>query len=178
MVHEKVAARQQRRVRDVLDAPPVDLDEPRHAALVEHDVEPEHVERAPRVVAAQARARARLARAALGRLKRDRADVGRLRGEAEAMKAEKLMLLTNVQGVKDKTGNVLTGLTVPQVQGLIADGTIYGGMLPKIRCALDAVQGGVGSAIIVDGRVPNAVLLELFTDTGVGTLITNQVREA
>lgn len=93
---------------------------------------------------------------------------------AEALKAEKLMLLTNIAGLMDKQGNVLTGLSTAQVDELIADGTIYGGMLPKIRCALDAVQGGVGSAIIVDGRVPNAVLLEVFTDTGVGTLITNQ----
>ena len=93
---------------------------------------------------------------------------------AEALKAEKLMLLTNIAGLMDKSGKVLTGLTTAQVDALIADGTIYGGMLPKIRCALDAVQGGVSSAIIVDGRVPNAVLLEIFTDTGVGTLITNQ----
>ena len=93
---------------------------------------------------------------------------------AEALGAEKLMLLTNIAGLMDKQGKVLTGLTTAQVDALIADGTIYGGMLPKIRCALDAVQGGVGSAIIVDGRVPNAVLLEIFTDTGVGTLITNQ----
>ena len=96
---------------------------------------------------------------------------------AEALKAEKLMLLTNIAGLMDKEGNVLTGLSTAQVDALIADGTIYGGMLPKIRCALDAVQGGVGSAIIVDGRVPNAVLLELFTDTGVGTLITNQNKD-
>lgn len=93
---------------------------------------------------------------------------------AEALQAEKLMLLTNIAGLMDKAGNVLTGLSTAQVDDLIADGTIYGGMLPKIRCALDAVQGGVSSAIIVDGRVPNAVLLEIFTDTGVGTLITNQ----
>ena len=93
---------------------------------------------------------------------------------AEALHAEKLMLLTNIAGLMDKEGKVLTGLSTTQVDELIADGTIYGGMLPKIRCALDAVQGGVASAIIVDGRVPNAVLLEVFTDTGVGTLITNQ----
>ena len=92
---------------------------------------------------------------------------------AEALKAEKLMLLTNIAGLMDKQGKVLTGLTTAQVDDLIADGTIYGGMLPKIRCALEAVQGGVTTAHIVDGRVPNAVLLEIFTDTGVGTLITN-----
>ena len=92
---------------------------------------------------------------------------------AEALHAEKLMLLPNIAGLMDKQGNVLTGLNTAQVDELIADGTIYGGMLPKIRCALDAVQGGVHSAHIIDGRVPNAVLLEIFTDHGVGTLITN-----
>ena len=92
---------------------------------------------------------------------------------AEALKCEKLMLLTNTAGLLDKQGQVLTGLSTAQVDGLIADGTIYGGMLPKIRFALEAVQGGVHSAHIVDGRVPNAVLLEIFTDSGVGTLITN-----
>ncbi|WP_373184542.1 acetylglutamate kinase [Halopseudomonas sp.] len=96
---------------------------------------------------------------------------------AEALQAEKLMLLTNIAGLMDKAGNVLTGLTTAQVDALITDGTIYGGMLPKIRCALDAVQGGVSSAIIVDGRVPNAILLEIFTDTGVGTLITNNKQD-
>ncbi|GAA5443858.1 acetylglutamate kinase [Microbulbifer sp. NBRC 101763] len=92
---------------------------------------------------------------------------------AECLKAEKLMLLTNVSGLKDKKGEVLTGLSTPQVEGLIADGTIHGGMLPKIACALHAVKAGVTSAHIIDGRVPHAVLLEIFTDTGVGTLITN-----
>lgn len=93
---------------------------------------------------------------------------------AEVLQAEKLMLLTNVAGLLDKSGEVLTGLTTRQVDGLIEDGTIYGGMLPKIACALDAVKGGVTSAHIVDGRVDHAVLLEIFTDQGVGTLITNQ----
>ncbi|MCA0900032.1 MULTISPECIES: acetylglutamate kinase [Microbulbifer] len=92
---------------------------------------------------------------------------------AEYLKAEKLMLLTNVAGLQDKQGEVLTGLSTLEVDGLIADGTIYGGMLPKIACALDAVKAGVTSAHIIDGRVPHAVLLEIFTDTGVGTLITN-----
>ena len=95
---------------------------------------------------------------------------------AEALKSEKLMLLTNIAGLMDKTGQVLTGLTTEEVDALIADGTIYGGMLPKIRCALEAVQGGVHSAHIIDGRVPNAVLLEIFTDTGVGTQITTRKR--
>ncbi|MFA5632062.1 MAG: acetylglutamate kinase [Porticoccaceae bacterium] len=93
---------------------------------------------------------------------------------AEFLKAEKLVLLTNVAGLQDKNGNVLTGLSTAEVDALIADGTIYGGMLPKIRCALDAVKGGVRSAHILDGRVQHAVLLEIFTDDGVGTLITNQ----
>lgn len=90
---------------------------------------------------------------------------------ASVLKAEKLMLLTNVAGLQDKQGKVLTGLTVAQVNALIADGTIYGGMLPKIGCALDAVQSGVKSSVIIDGRLEHAVLLELFTNEGIGTLI-------
>jgi len=90
---------------------------------------------------------------------------------AEVLKAEKLMLLTNTSGVLDKEGKLLTGLDRQRVKALIEDGTIYGGMLPKVRCALDAVNGGVRAAHIVDGRVEHAVLLELFTDEGVGTLI-------
>lgn len=90
---------------------------------------------------------------------------------ASVLKAEKLMLLTNVQGVKDREGRVLTGLTSVQVDALIGDGTIAGGMLPKVACALDAVRSGVRSSVIIDGRVEHAVLLELFTDEGIGTLI-------
>jgi acetylglutamate kinase len=90
---------------------------------------------------------------------------------ASVLKAEKLMLLTNVQGLMDKEGHVLTGLTSKQVEALIADGTVYGGMLPKIHCALDAVASGVKSSVIIDGRLDHAVLLELFTDDGIGTLI-------
>jgi len=93
---------------------------------------------------------------------------------AEVMQAEKLMLLTNVSGLQDKSGATLTGLGTKQVDALIADGTISGGMLPKISCALDAVKGGVASAHIIDGRVPHAVLLEIFTHQGIGTLITNK----
>lgn len=93
---------------------------------------------------------------------------------AEVLQAEKLMLLTNVAGLMNKDGEILTGLSTAQVDELIADGTIYGGMLPKISCALDAVKCGVTSAHIVDGRVSHAVLLEIFTDIGVGTLITNK----
>ena len=91
---------------------------------------------------------------------------------AEVLQAEKLMLLTNTAGLLDKEGNLLTGLSTSQVDELIADGTIYGGMLPKIACALDAVKGGVKRAHIIDGRVNHATLLEIFTDQGVGTLIT------
>ena len=97
---------------------------------------------------------------------------------AEVLQAEKLMLLTNVAGLLDKNGEILTGLSTSQVDELIADGTIYGGMLPKIACALDAVKCGVTSAHIVDGRVSHAVLLEIFTDVGVGTLITNKALPA
>lgn len=93
---------------------------------------------------------------------------------AEALKAEKLILLTNIPGVMDKNKNVLTGLTTQNVDELIADGTIYGGMLPKVGCALEAVKGGVTSAHIIDGRIPHATLLEVFTDAGMGTLITNK----
>lgn len=94
---------------------------------------------------------------------------------AEALKAEKLILLTNIPGVMDKDKKVLTGLTTKDVDALIADGTIYGGMLPKIACALDAVKSGVQTAHIIDGRVPHACLLEVFTDEGMGTLISNRL---
>lgn len=90
---------------------------------------------------------------------------------AIALQAEKLVLLTNTAGVLDKEGKVLTGLSGGRVQALIADGTISGGMLPKVACALDAVQNGVRTAHIIDGRVPHAVLLEVLTDEGIGTLI-------
>jgi acetylglutamate kinase len=90
---------------------------------------------------------------------------------AAVLKAEKLILLTNTAGVLDAAGKVLTGMTYQQVDELIANGTISGGMLPKIGTALDAVKSGVKSAHIIDGRVQHAVLLELFTDEGVGTLI-------
>lgn len=94
---------------------------------------------------------------------------------AETLKAEKLMLLTNVAGLEDKEGDVMTGLSAQKVESLIEDGTIYGGMLPKIDCALKAVQAGVRSAHIIDGRVAHAVLLEIFTDEGVGTLIKGDI---
>ena len=91
---------------------------------------------------------------------------------AEELNAEKLLLLTNTAGLLSREGELLTGLSANRVEQLIADGTIYGGMLPKIQCALSAVQNGVNKAHIIDGRVPHAVLLELLTDRGVGTLIT------
>lgn len=97
---------------------------------------------------------------------------------AEFLHAEKLMLLTNIKGVMNKEGNVVTGLTPKKVAEMIEDGTISGGMIPKIQCALDAVLGGVKSAVIVDGRVPNATLLEIFTNEGVGTLISRELDSA
>lgn len=90
---------------------------------------------------------------------------------AAVMGAEKLMLLTNTAGILNKDGATITGMDRAGVDTLIADGTIYGGMLPKVRCALDAISAGVQAAHIIDGRVERAVLLELFTDAGVGTLI-------
>ena len=93
---------------------------------------------------------------------------------AEVLRAEKLMLLTNIRGVLDKQGELLTGISVQQVNDLIKDGTIHGGMIPKIQCALDAVNAGVTSAHIVDGRVAHATLLEVFTHEGLGTLISNK----
>ncbi len=93
---------------------------------------------------------------------------------AEALHAEKLILATNIPGVLDKDKKILTGLTTSDVDALIADGTIYGGMLPKIECALSAVKNGVHSAHIFDGRVAHATLLEVFTDEGMGTLISQR----
>lgn len=90
---------------------------------------------------------------------------------AEVLQAEKLVLLTNTSGVLDKQGELLRELEANQTQTMIEDGTISGGMLPKVHCALDAVNSGVRSAHIVDGRVEHAVLLEIFTNEGVGTLI-------
>ena len=90
---------------------------------------------------------------------------------AEILKAEKLVVLTNIPGVLDKSGNLLTGLTAKKIDELFADGTISGGMLPKIGSALEAVKNGVNSCHIIDGRVEHAVLLEILTSEGVGTLI-------
>ncbi len=90
---------------------------------------------------------------------------------ATVLGAEKLLLLTNTVGILDKQENLLTGLSTSEVDDYIADGTIYGGMLPKVNCALDAVKSGVKTSHIIDGRVEHAVLLELLTDEGVGTLL-------
>ena len=93
---------------------------------------------------------------------------------AEVLSAEKLILLTNVTGVLDGDGQTLTGLSTQRVDELIDQAVITGGMLPKVQCAMDAVKAGVASAHIIDGRVPHATLLEIFSDEGIGTLITNQ----
>lgn len=90
---------------------------------------------------------------------------------AEVLQAEKLMLLTNTAGILDKSGSLLTGLSLAEVDDLIADGTISGGMIPKVGCATDALKGGVKSVHIIDGRIEHAVLLELLTDRGIGTLL-------
>ena len=90
---------------------------------------------------------------------------------SEVLKAEKLILLTNTAGILDKEGELLTGLSVSDIDDLIVDGTISGGMIPKTKCATDALKGGVNSVHIIDGRVDHAVLLELFTNQGVGTLL-------
>ncbi|TDJ22302.1 MAG: acetylglutamate kinase [Gammaproteobacteria bacterium] len=90
---------------------------------------------------------------------------------ASVLGAEKLLLLTNTQGVLDSEGNLLTGITARETERLIKQGIIHGGMLPKVNCALDAVKSGVKTSQIIDGRVKHSVLLELLTDSGVGTLI-------
>ncbi len=93
---------------------------------------------------------------------------------AQVLGAEKLLLLTNTPGVLDPDGNLLTGLSAAETEDLIVSGVIHGGMLPKVRCALDAVNGGVRTSQIIDGRIKHSVLLELLTDSGVGTLINGE----
>lgn len=90
---------------------------------------------------------------------------------AEELNAEKLLMMTNITGVMDKEGNLLTNLTPQRIDELIADGTLYGGMLPKISSAVEAAVNGVKATHIIDGRVPNALLLEIFTDSGIGSMI-------
>lgn len=93
---------------------------------------------------------------------------------AEELHAEKLLMMTNITGVLDKDGNLLTNLTPSRIDELIADGTLYGGMLPKISSAVEAAVNGVKATHIIDGRVPNALLLEIFTDSGIGSMILGQ----
>jgi acetylglutamate kinase len=93
---------------------------------------------------------------------------------ATVLNAEKLILMTNTAGILDKNEQLLTGVTPGDIDSLIEDGTVFGGMLPKITSALDAARSGVNSVHIIDGRVENAVLLEVLTDQGVGTLIRSR----
>jgi acetylglutamate kinase len=93
---------------------------------------------------------------------------------AEVLRAEKLLMMTNTPGVLDKDGNLLRELSARTIDGLFEDGTISGGMLPKISSALDAARGGVKSVHVVDGRVPHCLLLEVLTDKGVGTMISSR----
>jgi acetylglutamate kinase len=93
---------------------------------------------------------------------------------AEVLKAEKLLLLTNTAGILDKENNLLTGLSITDIDDLTKNGTIAGGMIPKTQCATDALKAGVSSVHIIDGRVSHAVILELFTDQGVGTLLLSR----
>ena len=91
---------------------------------------------------------------------------------ASAMAATRLLLLTDVEGVLDREGKRIRRLSVAEARELIADGTISGGMIPKIETAIEAVEGGVNAAVILDGRIPHVLLLELFTEHGAGTMIT------
>ncbi|WP_373796537.1 acetylglutamate kinase [Neisseria dentiae] len=95
---------------------------------------------------------------------------------AEELNAEKLLMMTNITGVLDKNGNLLTNLIPKRIDDLIADGTLYGGMLPKISSAVEAAVNGVKATHIIDGRVPNALLLEIFTDSGIGSMILGAER--
>jgi len=90
------------------------------------------------------------------------------------MKAKRLLFLTDVPGVLDKNGNLIQDMTVEQARALIADGTISGGMIPKVENCIDAVNRGVEAAVIMDGRVPHSLLLEVFTEAGVGTMVTRK----
>jgi len=91
---------------------------------------------------------------------------------ASALNAKRFLLLTDVAGVLDKNKNLIPSISISKAEALYADGTLTGGMIPKIRCCTDAVQNGVEKAMITDGRVENCILLELFTDRGLGTEIT------
>ena len=92
---------------------------------------------------------------------------------AGSILSERLILLTNVKGVLDKKGNLLTEINIKDVKNLIENGTINGGMIPKVETCVDAVKNGVNAAVILDGRLPHSILLEIFTQHGVGTLISS-----
>ena len=89
-----------------------------------------------------------------------------------ALNAKRMLMLTDVSGVQDKDGNLISSLTISQAEGLIRDGTVLGGMIPKVETCIEAVQGGAEGAVIMDGRVPHSLLIELFTEHGMGTIIT------
>ena len=95
---------------------------------------------------------------------------------AGALKAKRVLFLTDVVGVLDKSGKLIEKLSVEEARGLIADGTAKGGMIPKLENAMQAVEKGVGAAVILDGRQRHALLMELFTEHGAGTLVHNQKR--
>ena len=89
-----------------------------------------------------------------------------------ALNAKRMLMLTDVRGVQDKDGNLISSLTISQAEALILDGTVSGGMIPKVETCIEAVQGGAEGAVIMDGRVPHSLLIELFTEHGMGTIIT------
>jgi acetylglutamate kinase len=91
---------------------------------------------------------------------------------AKALSAEKLILLTDVKGVLDKEENLISSLKKSEIETLIKNKTVSGGMIPKVGCCIDAIEGGVEETHIIDGRIPHAILLEVFTDSGIGTQIT------
>ena len=91
---------------------------------------------------------------------------------AAALNAKRMLMLTDVTGVQDKNGSLIPSLTISQAEGLIHDGTVFGGMIPKVETCIEAVRGGAEGAVIMDGRVPHALLVELFTEHGMGTIIT------
>jgi acetylglutamate kinase len=92
---------------------------------------------------------------------------------ARALQAEKLILLTDVEGVKDGSGELIRQLSVEEARKLVAEGSIRAGMIPKVECCIDALSGGVSRTHIIDGRIVHAILLEIFTDGGVGTLLSH-----
>jgi acetylglutamate kinase len=94
---------------------------------------------------------------------------------AAALNATRMLMLTDVTGVLDKNGKLISSLTISQAEALIHDGTISGGMIPKVKTCIDAVQGGAEGAVIMDGRAPHALLVELFTEHGMGTMITAEL---